>query len=209
MKKNYLTKAERSQFTLSDYLTEILVGCIMGDLYVKKQKGGLNPALRFEQGIVHKDYLFHLYALFNSYCRSAPKIESRLPDKLSGSIYTRVRFHTYSLPCFNELYELFYPNGEKVLPANIGELFTPLSLAYWLCDDGCFDRGAIIISTNSFSKAEVNLLINVLKNKFNLQCTINKQGSAFRIRISVNSLPAVQALLKDIVPPMMMHKIGL
>lgn len=153
----------------------------------------------------------HLYELFQTYVTKAPKINNPLPDKRTGKVYSTLTFYSYALPCFNELYELFYVDGKKVIPSNIAELLTPLSLAYWLCDDGCFfkrDR-VIIICTNSFTWAEVNLLANLLNSKFNLQCTINKQGSGFTIRIPKNSLPAVQALLKDIMPPMMMHKIGL
>jgi len=106
---------------------------------------------------------------------------------------------------------LFYPEGAKVLPSNIGELLTPLGLCYWICDDGCFNKRdrAIQLSTNSFTWQEVNILTNVLKNKFNLKCTINKDGVAFKIRISSKSIPAIIELLKDKMPSMMLYKIGL
>jgi LAGLIDADG DNA endonuclease family len=95
-----------------------------------------------------------------------------------------------------------------VVPFIIGQLLTPLGLCYWIADDGCFDKRdqAIYLSTNSFTLAEVNLLTNVLIDKFGLKCTINKNNGAFRIRFSPKSLPVLQALLKDIMPPMMMYK---
>jgi hypothetical protein len=34
-----------------------------------------------------------------------------------------------SLPCLNELNQLFYPEGKKVVPLNIGDLLTPAGLA--------------------------------------------------------------------------------
>ena len=40
------------------------------------------------------------------------------------------------LPCFNKLYLLFYKVKKKVIPSNIGDYLTPLSLAYWICDEG-------------------------------------------------------------------------
>jgi hypothetical protein len=94
---------------------------------------------------------------------------------------------------------------------NIGDLLTPLSLAYWICDDGCFHKTqrSLILCTNSFTLEEVNLLMSVLNNKFNLQCTINKHGNGFRIRTSSKSLPVLQSLLKDIMPTMMRYKIGI
>jgi hypothetical protein len=33
-------------------------------------------------------------------------------------------------PIFNEFYDLFYKDGKKIIPKNIGELLTPISLAY-------------------------------------------------------------------------------
>jgi hypothetical protein len=126
-------------------------------------------------------------------------------------VYSAISFFTYSLPCFNELHELFSVDGKKVIPNNIGDLLTPLGLAYWICDDGGFNKvyRSLILSTQSFSLVEVNLLINVLNSKWNLDCTINKKGPHFVIRIPSKSLPILQNLLKDIMPTMMKHKIGL
>lgn len=108
----------------------------------------------------------HLFELFKSYCLAAPKTANRLPDKRTGNIYTRITFRTFSLPCFNELYNLFYLEGVKIIPSNIGELLTGLSLAYWLSDDGTFVKGRdiVIISTESYSESDVDLLITVLSN---------------------------------------------
>ncbi len=167
--------------------------------------------MRFEQGIVHEDYLRHLHELFKIYNPKAPTILNRPPDKISGKVYSRIGFNTYSLPCFNELYYTFYPNGVKIVPKTIGDLLTPNGLAYLICDDGsfCNSRQAVRISTNSFSFDEVQLLVSVLSAKFNLKCTVNKDRDDFRVRICKESLPVLQALLKDTMPPMMMYKIGL
>jgi len=192
-------------------LRQILVGLLLGDLYAQKPKGGVNVLLRFTQGIIHMDYLLHLYDLFKTLSTQAPKINQMKAHKVTGKSYSSIRFNSYSLPCFNELYELFYVDGKKVVPANIGELLTPLSLAYWICDDGGFNNRdrAIVISTQSFRLQEVNLLVKILNDKWDLKCTINKNANGYVIRIPNKSLPILQALLKDIVPPMMLHKIGL
>jgi len=102
-------------------------------------------------------------------------------------------------------------NGKKVVPQNIGELLTPLGLCYLISDDGGFNKvyGSLILSTQSFSLVEVNLLINVLNSKWNLDCTINKKGPHFVIRIPSKSLPILQSLLGPLMPTMMKHKIGL
>jgi hypothetical protein len=211
MKKQYLTKAERLQFVLSEDLKSILIGLSLGDLYVNKQKRSVNARLEFEQGLVHDKYLDHLYDLFQSYCMQVPKVYTRLPDKRTGQTYSRISFQTAALPCFNELYNLFYPNGQKVVPSNIGDLLTPLGLCYWICDDGGFCKRdkAITLSTQGFKLEEVELLISALTNKFDIKCTLKKERNAFAIRISSKSLPVVQNLLAPIIPSMMKHKIGL
>lgn len=211
MKRNSMTQAKRLQFSLPQNIKDILVGLILGDLCIRKRKEGANARLQFEQSVIHEDYLLHLYELFKTYCSSLPKTSNRAPHKVTSKIYTRVTFNTFTLPCFNEFYDLFYPNGQKVIPLNIGELFTPLSLVYWLCDDGSFNKKdrALVLSTQSFTIAEVKLLVQVLNDKFGLKSTINANNGGFTIRISAKSTPVLQSLLKDLMPSMMLHKIGL
>jgi hypothetical protein len=128
--KKRLTKLERAQFSIPMNLRDVLVGLLLGDLCAQKRSVNGNTNLHFEQGFLHKDYIFHLYCLFKDYCSSDPKITDRQPDKRTGKVYTRIQFVTYSLPCFNEIYLLFYPYGKKLVPSNIGEYLTPIGLAY-------------------------------------------------------------------------------
>jgi hypothetical protein len=109
------------------------------------------------------------------------------------------------------LYELFYIDGKKIIPSNINELLTVHSLAYWLCDDGSFCKSThrVRLCTESFTLAEVNLLIQTLNTKWDLKCTKVARGNGYRIVIPKNSLPILQSLLKDILPSMMLYKIGL
>lgn len=125
-----LSKEEKAKITLSSELSDILVGLILGDLTCQKQKLQWNPTFKFVQGMIHKEYLFHLYDLFQDYCSKSPKKCNTLPDKRTRKIYTYLVFYTYSLPCLVPLYEQFFVEGKKIVPANIGELLTPLGLCY-------------------------------------------------------------------------------
>jgi len=204
-----LTNLQKSQFSLSDELRQIIVGLLLGDANAQKQ--GVNARLRFGQGVVHLEYLMHLYELFKTYCSMEPKFSNSILDKSTRKIHRSIHFNTFSLPCFNPLYEDFYVDGSKVVPQNIGELLTPLGLSYWIADDGGFNKlyRAVVLSTQSFSLEEVKLLVNVLNKKFGLNCTINKKGAHFVIRIPSKSLPLLQALLAPHMPSMMRHKIDL
>jgi hypothetical protein len=86
MKKTYLSQAERSQFILTAELKNILIGLLLGDLYLQKTPKSRNNILRFIQGTVNKDYAFHLYELFKDFCSAAPKISNAPVDKRTGSL---------------------------------------------------------------------------------------------------------------------------
>jgi hypothetical protein len=74
-KVSRLTKAEQKQYIIPENLKENLVGTLLGYLWANKRGG--NTRLR----ICHKDYLLHLYELFENFCPQAPKIQISLPHK--------------------------------------------------------------------------------------------------------------------------------
>jgi len=209
--KKRLKNFQRRRFSLTKDLQEILIGLLLGDVCAQKRSIKGNTNIHFEQSIIHKDYIFYLFELFKDYCRSKPKVSDRLPDKRTGKIYTRVQFTSYCLPCFNELYYMFYNKGKKIVPLNIEELLTPLGLAFWICDDGTFDKKHkyIRLATNAYTLQEVDLLLNVLKTKFKLNCYYIKDGSGYVITINAKSVLDLQVILNPIMPIMMKHKIGI
>ena len=209
IKPKRLTKTEKESFSLSQELKDILIGLQLGDLFVQKQK--VNARLVFRQGTIHKNYLWHLYELFSNYTTSIPKTYNMPIDKRTGKVYSGIYFQTYSLPCFVPLFNLFYFEGSKIIPTNINELLTVHSLGYWLCDDGSFCKSThrVRISTESFTLAEVDLLVQTLNDKWNLKCYKVKSSNSYRIVIPRESLKDLQSLLKDVMPSMMLYKIGL
>ncbi len=126
-------KSPNPQPALSPIQHEILVGGLLGDLSIYRAKPTHNARLYVQQGAVHKEYLNHLYSVFQNLCSSEPKWSLSL-DKRSNTTYETLRFNSRSLPCFNHYREAFYPEGIKVVPANIGELLTARGLAYWCMD---------------------------------------------------------------------------
>jgi hypothetical protein len=124
------TKAERAEFKLTKEQSEIAVGLILGDLHIKKGKNSVNACLEFAQSIIHKSYLELLYDQFKELCSKGPTIRTKTLKERPGKVYGSIRFYTYSLPCFNALFELFYVEGTKIVPLTIGVLLTVISLAY-------------------------------------------------------------------------------
>jgi len=212
-KRVNLTKGEKEAFSLSLELTDIIVGLVLGDMNVQKDKRAVNgnARLRFVQGTVHKEYLLEVYELLKDYCSGGPKITTHLPDKKTGVVHSSIRFSTYSLPCFNFLHDLFYPDGIKIIPQNIAELIKPIGLAFWLMDDGYWNQVGryVVLCTESFTPAEVRLLINALNSKWDLKCYENKRGDSYRIVIPAYSIPLLRTLVEPHMVPAMRYKIGL
>ena len=68
---------------------------------------------------------------------------------------------------------LFILKEKKIIPNNIANLLTPVSLAYWIMDDGCFTGSGLKLHTNSFSLEELNLLIKALDINFSIKASLN------------------------------------
>jgi len=214
IKSKRLTFLEKASFVLSKDKKEIIVGCLLGDVYIQKQSGSLNARLMFRQGLVHEAYLLHLFDLFKGYSSFDQLNEQKhsLSLKSTKKIYTTKYFYTRSLPCFNQYYELFYLDGKKIVPKIIGELFTAKSLAYLCCDDGSKQKDNFVLCTESFNKDDNLLLIQTLKDNFGLNCTLQKTNSTedkikYRIYIKSDSIFKFKQLVKPYFIPSMLYKL--
>lgn len=88
----------------------------LGDLYISR-KNTENAYLRFEQSIIHKEYLEHLFEKF-SYLGTknvSIKVVNRKEFNTS-SVY----FTTRQLVAITELHTLFYREGRKAVPLTLG-----------------------------------------------------------------------------------------
>nr|WUR10584.1 LAGLIDADG homing endonuclease [Elmerina hispida] len=127
-----------------------------------------------KQSDIHKDYLFFLYNFFFSrgYTSNlAPRLYKRT-IKGRNNVYHGYEFNTYTFRSFVWLYELFYKKGKKIVPKNINDLLTPLALAIFVMCNGEKKNNGMIIDTYLFTKSEVQNLVFVLKDKFNINSSI-------------------------------------
>jgi hypothetical protein len=76
---------------------------------------------------------------------------------VTGKTSSRLRFQTRTSSLFTENYSLFYKDGSKIVPPNIGDLITARSLAYWSQDDGSKSSSGFLLSTQSFSEVKLAL----------------------------------------------------
>ena len=70
--KKRLTKVERLEYKLDNYLKQVLVGNLLGDVYMRRFSNKSNSRIIFRQGSINKEYLLHLYDLFKDFVVTPP-----------------------------------------------------------------------------------------------------------------------------------------
>jgi LAGLIDADG DNA endonuclease family len=106
----------------------VVIGLLLSNGWITfASKPHKNARLGFKQGVVHFEYFWSVFIILSHYCSSLPHFTSsiRLGVQSLG-----IQFFTRSLPCFTELYLLFYVAGNKGIPIDIFHLLTPIALAH-------------------------------------------------------------------------------
>lgn len=61
--RNYRTY-KKTYLTLSNNLHEIIIGSLLGDLTAERPNANCNTRLQFKQSLINKEYIYHMYNLF-------------------------------------------------------------------------------------------------------------------------------------------------
>lgn len=194
---------------LPNYYKSIIIGLLLSDGWLTiASKTTKNARLGFKQTINNVPYVWFVFNELSHYCSSYPNISES--NRLGKVYYGLVFFFTRTLPCFTELYQLFYINKVKVIPENIYNLLTPVALAHLIMGDGGFKSKGIYICTDSYSTQDVVRLMNVLIIRYDLKCTLHKASNkcGYIIYISRNSLYKVKEIVKPYFIPSMVYKLG-
>lgn len=195
-------------------IISVIIGSLLGDAYGNKRfvEG---TRICFRQSIVHKEYLFWLYQFFNNqgYCS---KLEPRLYTrtlKINGieKKYYGYEFNTYTFRSLDWIYNMFYKNGKKRIHSNLENFLTPLALAIWISDDGCWAKSGIRISCNVFTLKEVKLLIKILSTNFGLICNVQNIGilDKYSVYIQSRSISKLREIVSPFIHNSMLYKLGL
>lgn len=198
----------------SQDVLSVIIGSLLGDSYGNRRSIE-GTRICYRQSSIHKDYLFWLHSFFytRGYCsKLEPRMYTRiLKYKNREVIHYGYEFNTFTFRSFNWIYEMFYHKGKKIINSNIEQYMTPLCLAIWISDDGCWAKPGVRIATNCFNFFEIELLVRLLKNNFNLDCTIQllKTSGNYSIYIKSSSIPRLRELLLPYIHFSMRYKLGL
>lgn len=205
-----IVKSGKSHLKLTKIQSEILIGILLGDACLQTESNGKTYRLRISQSENHKDYLFHLYHVFENLTSSPPVryqfTDTRNPNKK----YFRWSFATTQQVCFRFYGQQFYQNKKKIVPKLIHRWLKPTSIAYWYMDDGAQKwKGkslGVRFCTDNFLYNDVKRLEHVLSKTYNLKTSLQKKNIYYRIYVSSYSYVCLKQLIYPFLHTSMLYK---
>ena len=118
--KERFSRTELAMVKLPINIRGVIVGLILSDGWLRfAYKRSTNALLGFKQSSIHSEYVWFVFNLLSHYCSSYPCLKS---NGIKGNGHYALEFSTRTMPCFTELFYLFYPNGVKIIPEDIYNL---------------------------------------------------------------------------------------
>ena len=197
----------KNDLKLSEFQVEVLVGMILGDGCLEHRGNSSGAVLKICQSLKQRAFVEWLYKVFENFVQTPPKIKI---SHRNGRENYEFRFDTLTHDSLKNFYDLFYRDRKKVVPESINDLLTEIAFAVWFMSDGSVKskecRGRIL-NTQSFSRADIERLITVLREKFNLTTSIRTQKDGLQIYVSAKSAEVLNALLKNKILPSFYYKL--
>lgn len=183
------------------------MGTLLGDASMQAMLPNQEHNVKWEQKAAQKDYIYHIWNIFESFCGSPPKL--RLIS--GGGAVNRESYwvRTYRHPYFAKYKDLFYTrdtNGKQMkrLPPDLFQYLTPRALAYWYMDDGSLigrstTSWSYAFNTQSFSQEENIIIKQLLKDKYDLSSGLQKDKDRYKLGLSVRSKDNFRTLIEPFV----------
>lgn len=198
----------KEKLKLTKTQREVLVGLLLGDGHLETQDNGKTYRLKVEHGILQKEYVDTLYKIFKPWCSHGPMKRIR---RTKYGIVTSYGFYTYSSGTLRFYAQQFYPEkGKRVIPILIRKLLTPQAIAIWFMDNGSKKskiHSTYIFHTHAFTKRELQVVCNILKEKFGIEMHIHRQYAVYRLYVMAKSAQKFRDLIEAYMVPSMRYKL--
>ena len=176
-----LHRRKNQILVVTSHQEEILIGSLLGDAHITAR-----GQIQFEQSVNQKEYLFWKHQKLSSISYKNVSVVKRF-DRRYQHENTSYRFWTRQY--FISWREKFYFNNKKIVPKDIQ--LTPLSLAIWYMDDGCFSDNKIIIATDGFLNEDIRFLQKLLLDKFDIKTSVKNESKIMIKKESFNNFFSV------------------
>ena len=178
----------------------IILGSLLGDGYLRIIPGRKDAFLEINHSIKEKEYVDWKYRQLKNLVKSSPKARKGSGQRIA------YRFFTRQHPELTKFYEEFYQNGKKIIPRYL--VFNPLMMGVWFMDDGSRTYRTYYLNTQQFDYHSQKRLIEMLKDQYGIECSLNRDKQYYRIRIRQNSAKEFRRLIGNYIIPEMSYKLG-
>lgn len=183
-------------------LRAVVDGLLLGDGYCEDY-GRSESRLAVEQRAAKRDWLDGLVPLFAAagFDSGVQKRKTHRPTLIDGVLATGgpvVLWRTGKYVTWSRERDRWYPNGKKIVPADVD--LSDVSLAHWYWGDGVTEgRGnSMGFCTEGFSSQDIDLLVHRLHELYGWKvCTFRRRNGR---RLQINRLDDRVALLRKIRP---------
>ena len=194
---------------LSDFQWQVLLGGLMGDGSLSPTRSGLGARFRWGHGAKQVEYGDWKASLFANVTVSRS-------TNAKGAVFHDVQ----PLPELAELRHAVYVGGKKVFSDDYLKRLTPLSLAIWYMDDGCFtlrSTGAQRRTEGGSGRAEIcveameattrSRLVAHLADTWDIRGKLVERGGKAVLQLPTGETAKLQALIAPFVHPSMAYKV--
>src|SRR3989338_6035889 len=99
--------------SLTKFERQIIVGCLLGDGYVRIMPGRSDAFLEINHSLKAKDYVDYKFKSLKRLCESAPKKRETNDGRIA------YRFFTKQNKEITKIHKSFYQNGKKIIPSDL------------------------------------------------------------------------------------------
>lgn len=174
----------------------ILFGTILGDGYLQRT-GKKNARLCLEQGCEQKEYLLWKVKKLGKFFQGKAKCLQRI-HPISKQKYCYWRHQSQSTPYLGKIRNIFYPEGNKIIPKGLEKYLTPITLAVWYMDDGYYyerDRCSYLYLGN-VKEDEAKVAVRALLKKFDIATRLKKKKKGYALYFSPNETHKLRKIIK-------------
>lgn len=179
--------SENKAIELSDFQKQVLLGTLLGDSSFKMGKGSKNPAISCSHSIKQKEYCEYKTKIFENLGATCKYHKRNIPDKRNGILYEDYTMYVPANSKLKDWYTSFYVSNKKIIPFDLFDNFTEVSLAFMYMDDGFKINNSYSISTNCFTYEQLFQFKEFLLKKFGIDTSIHK-GNILYIKMNSRNL---------------------
>ena len=190
--------------TLTPFQEEVLTGLMLGDGCLYRHKPTHCPHLAITRQAGDRSYLEWTGEIFKEFLARSIQDGSIL-DARTNKTYYKTVLVTRRAPAFLPYYQKWYPEGVKIVPADL--VLTPTVLAVWFADDGyvrptCVPwRMQLKLSTMGFSCTDAERLAEMLCVRYGEYFSALKEDGRKHLNTSDAGTRAFLREIDPVFPP--------